>query len=185
MAARYTLDPAQSRFSAQAFAKGFLSALGHDPTFAVREFSGSVQINGNEAKDVVVDLTARADGLDLVDQVKPADRAEIMERMRRDVLESSSFPDVRFQSRAVSGGTVAPGRYQVRIDGVLTLHGVSRPHRVDGEFRVFVDGVLLIGETTLSMSDYRIKPVSALGGAIKLKDELKLAFEIVGVPAGA
>jgi hypothetical protein len=37
---RYTLDPASSRFTVQAFATGLLSALGHSPTFAVREFTG-------------------------------------------------------------------------------------------------------------------------------------------------
>jgi hypothetical protein len=31
----------------------------------------------------------------------------------------------------------------------------------------------------LSQSDYQIKPVVVMGGAMRLKDELKLSFEIV------
>jgi len=36
----------------------------------------------------------------------------------------------------------------------------------------------------LNMSEYRIKPVTALGGSIKLKDELKVSFHIAGIPEG-
>lgn len=185
MAARYKLDPGQSRFTVHAFATGMLSMFGHNPTFAVRDFAGAVRFDGSEAKDMVLELTVQADSLDLADQVKPGDRAEIMERMRRDVLETAAFSDVRFQSTDVSGGTIAPGRYHVRIGGTLTLHGVTRPHQVDGELQVFVDGVRLRGETSLKTSDYRIKPVSALGGTIKLQDEVKLTFDVVGVPEGS
>jgi hypothetical protein len=42
----------------------------------------------------------------------------------------------------------------------------------------------LRGEFGLHMSEYRIKPVTALGGSIKLKDELKGSFDIAGIPEG-
>jgi hypothetical protein len=32
------------------------------------------------------------------------------------------------------------------------------------------------------MSDYRIKPVTALAGSIRLKDDVKLSFDIGGLP---
>jgi polyisoprenoid-binding protein YceI len=184
MATRYTLDPRQSRFTVQAFATGLLSAFGHSPTFAVKGFSGWVRFDGNEAKDMVLELTVEASSLDLVDQVKPADRAEIMERMNRNVLETSNYPHITFKSADVSGGTISPGRYQVRIGGNLTLHGVTRPHRVEAELQVFTDGVRLRGECPLKMSEYRIAPVSALGGTIKLQDQVKLTFDLVGLPEG-
>jgi hypothetical protein len=34
------------------------------------------------------------------------------------------------------------------------------------------------GELTIRQSDYRIQPVSAAAGTIRLKDELKLSFDI-------
>jgi hypothetical protein len=36
------------------------------------------------------------------------------------------------------------------------------------------------GEFSLRQSDYGIKPVSFAGGALRLKDELKFKFELVG-----
>ena len=35
------------------------------------------------------------------------------------------------------------------------------------------------GDFILKQSDYRIKPISVAGGALKLKDELKFAFDII------
>jgi len=36
------------------------------------------------------------------------------------------------------------------------------------------------GQCAIILSAYRIRPVSALGGLIKLKDELKFNFDIAG-----
>jgi len=36
------------------------------------------------------------------------------------------------------------------------------------------------GEFTIRQSDYNIKPISAIGGGLKVKDELKFSFDIVG-----
>jgi hypothetical protein len=47
---------------------------------------------------------------------------------------------------------------------------------------VFDEGVRLRGQSSLRMSDFRIQPVAALGGAIQLKDELKFAFDLAGFP---
>ena len=34
------------------------------------------------------------------------------------------------------------------------------------------------GDFSMRQSDYEIRPVSAAGGTVKLKDELKLSFDI-------
>jgi hypothetical protein len=39
-------------------------------------------------------------------------------------------------------------------------------------------GLRAVGEFTVRQSDYEIPPVSAVGGTIRLKDELKLSFNI-------
>jgi hypothetical protein len=47
---------------------------------------------------------------------------------------------------------------------------------------VYDDGVRLAGASRLLLSEYGIRPVTALGGAIKLKDELKVSFDLAGIP---
>src|SRR5581483_889141 len=107
---------------------------------------------------------------------------EIEDRMRAEVLETVSFPEVTYRAAAAATEKLAAGRYRVALDGTLELHGVSRPHRAEAELAVFADGLRLRGQTGLRMSDFAIRPVTALGGAIRLKDEVALAFDLAAVP---
>jgi polyisoprenoid-binding protein YceI len=177
---RYVLVDAQSRFTVQAFATGALSALGHSPTFAIRGFKGEIRFDIQEGADLGVQLKIPADALTLNDSVSAKDRDEIESRMRAEVLESTKFPEIVFQSTEISTTKIADGWYRLGIAGKLSLHGVSNPLRLDTQLRLRDDDLLLSGDCGLLQSAYRIKRVSALGGMINLKDELKFAFELVG-----
>jgi polyisoprenoid-binding protein YceI len=185
MSARYSLDPGRSRFTVQAFATGVLSYFAHSPTFAVRDFRGEVRFEGEGIDRMSLELTVNADSLELLDRVSPADRREIEDRMLREVLEMAAFPEVTFRSADVTADPLSRGLYRVKIGGQLLLHGETRPLRVVAELRLFVDGLRLQGSCPLRMSDYRIGPVAALGGAIRLKDELAVSFDISGFPEGS
>jgi polyisoprenoid-binding protein YceI len=180
--ARFRFDPGLSRFTVQAFASGLLSFLGHSPTFVVRDFAGDVSWDESPGRRLHLELTVRADSLELTDQVKPADRREIEATMRGDVLETRAYPDIDFRSVEAAAEPVEQGRYRVRIGGTLALHGVTRRHSLTADLVVFSDGVRLRGESAMRLSDYRIKPVTALGGTIRLKDDLRVAFDIAGLP---
>ena len=39
---RYVIDGRSSRFTVRAFATGLLSAMGHNPTIGIRDFSGEM-----------------------------------------------------------------------------------------------------------------------------------------------
>ena len=183
MTVRYRFDPGQSQFGVQAFAAGMLSFLGHSPTFAVRDFAGGLTTEGGTVTGLA--LTVKAGSLQLVDSVSDKDRREIEETMRRDVLETAKFPTIAYEAAKVSADLVAQGRYRLRVGGRLSLHGVTRPQPVEAELLVFDDGIRLRGESSLRLSDYRIRPVTALAGTIKLKDELKVSFDLAGLPEGA
>jgi polyisoprenoid-binding protein YceI len=180
MMVRYILDPAPSHFTVQAFASGMLSALGHSPTFAVREFTGELRFTPETFADASFHLTVKADALTVTDSVSPKDREEIEGRMRQEVLGTTVYPEVTFQSTEITADKVADNWYRLRLKGELGLHGVKKPQQVDAQLRLLDDEMRLSGQCTLLQSAYRIKPVSALGGLIKLKDELKVDFDIVG-----
>jgi polyisoprenoid-binding protein YceI len=179
MTTRYRLDAGQSCFTVQAFATGLLSFMGHSPTFAVREFSGAIWFDPSTLGDAGLEITIPAAALDLTDKVRPADRKDIMDRMQREVLEIATFPDVRFQAAEVALKVIDGNRHRARISGSLTLHGVTNRHTVEAELLVYPDGVRLTGAAPLRLSDYRIRPVIALAGAIKLQDQLRVAFDMV------
>jgi polyisoprenoid-binding protein YceI len=182
MTTRYRFDPGHSRFTARAFAAGLLSFLGHSPTFEVGDFAGVVEFPDDRSANLRPELTVGAGGLSATGEVKPADRGEIEGRMRAEVLEAVAFPEIAFRAAAASTERAATGRYRVTLAGTLALHGVARPHRVDADPEVLADGLRLRGETGLRMSDFAIRPVTALGGTIRLRDEVKLAFDPAAVP---
>jgi polyisoprenoid-binding protein YceI len=181
MTASYRFDPAQSRFTVQAFATGMLSFLGHSPTFAVGDFGGSVNFEGGKVSALGLRLAIRADSLSLLDKVSASDRREIEETMLRDVLEAAVYPEILYEANGAEADSVSRGEYHIKLDGRLSLHGTTQAHPVVCFLMVFDDGVRLRGESRLRLSDHRIRPVSALAGTIKLKDELQLSFDVAAL----
>ena len=112
------------------------------------------------------------------------DRDEIESRMRKEVLETAAYPEIIFQSTEITGNKIAENWYRLAIAGKLTLHGVTNHQTIDAQLRLIEDEVRLSGDCTLLQPAYRIKPVSALGGMISLKDEVKFAFDLVGRQQG-
>jgi polyisoprenoid-binding protein YceI len=177
---RYILDPAQSRFTVRAFASGLLSGLGHSPTFAIRDFGGELCFATGAPAEAAIRIAVKADSLTVTDPVNPKDREEIERRMGEEVLETARYPEVVYRGAEIAADRIADDWYRLRIAGELSLHGVKKAHPVAAQLRLLGDEMRLSGQCTLALSAYRIRPVTALGGTIKLKDELKLDFDLVG-----
>src|SRR5262249_45264120 len=129
-----------------------------------------------------LELDVDADSLDLQDRVSASDRQEIEARMHDEVLETSVYRTIAYRAGVIRAETIGQGRYRLNIDGDLSLHGVTHRQRIDAELTVFGDGLRLAGGSTLRISDFGIRPVTALGGTIKLKDELNLSFDLAALP---
>jgi polyisoprenoid-binding protein YceI len=184
MIARYRLDPRHSRFTVQAFATGMLSMLAHSPTFAVKDFAGEIRLDPHAPDGASLQITVRADSLEVLDRVSPADRKDIEGRMRQEVLETPAFQEIRLEAENCSARRVAPDEYRLHIPGRLSLRGITLAQEFDADLLVYDDGVRLRGEFPLRLSDFRVRPVTALGGTIKLKDELRVAFDFVAWKEG-
>jgi polyisoprenoid-binding protein YceI len=184
--AHYRLDAGQSRFTVQAFAEGLLSSFGHNPVIAIRDFEGEVEFVPGTLEGARVRLTIKADSLAVTDDVKEKDRLEIKHMMRDDVLEVSNYPEIVFESASVTASRIREGRYRARVIGNLTLHGVTQPNLwIQSEVTFGDDDALRAqGDFSLKQTDYKIKPVSAMGGTLKVKNELKFKFDIVATKQG-
>lgn len=179
VAARYVLDKSSSKFTVRAFASGMLSSFGHSPTLAIRDFSGEASFDPASPTEASLVLRIRADSLEVMDDIKSKDRREMENTMNESVLESAKYPEIAFTSTNVSFSKLSEGRYQVNVTGSLSLHGVTRPLVVPGQLAVHGDEFRASGEFPLSQTNFGIQPVSVAGGTLKLKDELKFAFDIV------
>ena len=176
---RFRIDAARSRFTVRAFAGGMLSALGHNPTISIREFSGVAQFVPDTLDSASIRMVIKPDSFTVADDVSDKDRQEIEKKMREEVLETSRYPEITYESTTITSNKIFGFQYRVTINGKLSLHGVTRDHTVIAQVIVSEDRLRASGEFTLRQTDYGIRLVSAAGGTIKLKDELKFSFDIV------
>lgn len=175
----YLLDKSASRFTVRAFASGMLSALGHSPTFAIRDFAGEVGFDSAAPEHASLRVKIRADSLEVTDEIKSKDRREMESTMNQTVLESSKYPAIVYESTGTSAEQLGEGRYKVAVKGSLSLRGVTRSLPVIAQLAINGDMLRAYGEVSMLQSSYGIPLVSVAGGTLKLKDELKFAFDIV------
>ena len=176
---RYRIDASQSRFTVQGVAEGMLSMFGHNPMIAICGFGGDVRCVPGTLESASLLMLVQADSLAVVNKVSDKDKREMERGMREDVLEIARYPEVVFMSTKVSANRIDEGQYQARINGNLSLHGVTRDHLINTQITVNGSSLRAQGEFPLRQTDYNIKPVSAVGGTLKMKDELKFSFDIM------
>lgn len=159
---------------------GVLSVFGHDHLIGTHSIGGSAAFAPNLAGPASLEVTIDSNSLaETSDRFSSEDRRKIDSTMRQEVLECAKYLEIIFKSTQVSVINADRGEYEVRIVGDLTLHGIT--HSTAMEARATLDGkaVQAAGEVSLKQSDYGMKRVWAVGGAVKVKDEIKIAFSIV------
>ena len=182
---RYRIDTNRSRFAVQAFVTGVLAAFAHSPVIAIRDFTGEAEFAPDALEKASLRLNVKAASLESVDDLSARERQEIERITRDEVLEVFRYPEITFESYEITGNNITGGLHRVKIAGHLCLHGVKSKCAFDAQVSVTPDTLRANGEFMLRQSDYGIKPVNATaifsisGGTIKLKDELKLSFDIV------
>jgi polyisoprenoid-binding protein YceI len=180
-AVRYKLNAAQSKFTVQAFATGLLAGFGHNPTVAIRDFSGEAQLVPESLTGASLQLLIHVNSLILLDEVKEKDRQEIERTMLHDVLEAQRYPEIIFQSKEITLTRIIAGRYKAKIIGDVTMHGVTRNSIwIMAQIKLNGDDLRAQGDFALRQTDFGIKLVSVAAGALKLKDEVKFSFDLVG-----
>jgi polyisoprenoid-binding protein YceI len=177
-ATQYSINPGLSRLTVRAFATGMLSSFGHNPNLAVRSYSGQISIVPGSLQQASLRLSVLADSLEVTDEVSQKDRAEIETRMRQEVLETSQYLEIIFESTQVAPTAMSETLYAVTVTGNLTLHGVTRSEAITAQVTLTGDTLRAYGECSLRQTDYGIKLVSVAAGALKVKDEVKVTFDL-------
>ena len=179
-ASAYVLDASQSRFVVRVTAAGLLSAFGHNPTVAIRNFTGEARFLPDSPQQSTLRLVIDADSLTITGDVNEKDRAEMESAMKRDVLETAAYPEIRFEGSAVEANSISENMYRVKLSGQLILHGVTRNLELPCNIIFGGDRLRANGEFTIRQTDYQIQLVSAVAGTLKVKDELRFSFDVAG-----
>ena len=177
----YNLDASQSKFMAHANRSGLLWFKGKSHHLAASDFSGQVEITPDTITPASLKLVVKAaslheTGADFTEQQKQIINKELKEI----VLHPEQYPDITFQSTNVTAKTRAAGHYDVKIDGNLTLHGVTRRVMIPAVVTLNGDTLRAVGKFSIDRDDFKVKATSAFHGLVRVDDDVKFEFDIVG-----
>jgi hypothetical protein len=166
------IDVERSTLTVYVYKSGLFSAFADNHVIRAPIAGGSVS-----SAPLHVDLLVKTADLKVLDPDLAADkRAEIQSRMEgQEVLDTTKFPEITFASTRVDAAGANAERWTVT--GQLAIHGQSRAitvtvARKDGRYQ---------GEVTIRQRDFGIEPIKVAGGAVRVKDELKIQFDIAVV----
>lgn len=176
----FSIDAKASLFTVQAFASGIVAVVAHSPKFAIRDLTGEIKFVPGTMQQASVRLTVNVASFEIMDEVSSADRREIERVMFDEVLEKNIYPTVEYKSSSVNALKAAENTYRVTVNGDLTLHGTTRGQGLEAQVVTGEDTLRAQGSFTLVQSHYRLKIASVAGGNLKVKDELRCGYFIVG-----
>src|SRR5574341_882980 len=96
--------------------------------------------------------------------------------MRKDHLETTTFPTVDFLLRSLEGTKAQSSGWELVAKGSLSLHGVTREILLPIRARQEGDSVRLIGDIPLKMTDYRIRIPKFL--FFTVEDRIVVSFDV-------
>ncbi len=180
---QYTIDAPKSKLELNVYREGAFKFLGHDHLVAAQSLSGTVQLDPASIERSSVSLKVETKALRVLDPgVSEKERREVQATMEGEkVLDAARYPEITFTSTNVSAVKLAGGGYELMLTGELRLHGVVKTIRLP--VRVLLEGSALRvqGETSLRQTEYQMTPVRVAGGTVKVKDQLRLSFEILAL----
>ncbi|MEH3156620.1 MAG: YceI family protein [Gordonia paraffinivorans] len=178
---RWTLTPSDDALlEIRTDVTGKAATMGHRLTIVVTRWRAVVDRDGD--RPTAVELTAEVDSLDVVHGeggVTPLLGPEKMVARSNALktLDAKRHPYIVFRA-----DTVDSTESGLRLDGTLEIHGVTRAHAVDLSVEDDDGKRRLSMESVVRQSDFDVKPYSQLLGAMKVVDEVVVAFTAT-VPA--
>ena len=173
---KFRLGPDNGRVILRTSRAGLAALAGHDLTLEVTRWSAEVELPDEEAGGVTAaTVTAELDlgslsvreGTGGAKPLTDRDRSEIKKTMSGILGDGeASFTSSRIIRTGASGGAV---------EGALTINGKAQPLRLQvsepgpGRYR---------GTGTVVQSAYGIKPYVGFFGALRLRDEVGVEFEV-------
>jgi polyisoprenoid-binding protein YceI len=182
----YRVVPEQSRARFYVYRGGPLAEYGHSHVIVARNITGTVHL-APEFRDSGFDLTIPVDGLtvdppavrreeggefasELPDQAAGRTRENML---GPGVLDAGEYPRIELRSRSLAGPA-----WQPDITFRLRLHGVERELTVPVAVIRQNGGLIAIGEFKVLQSEFGIEPFTALGGGLRVKDEVRVKFRV-------
>jgi len=182
-----TVDAANSQVLIQVGKAGMFGFAGHAHEVAATDVHGRVTFDPADMQHASVSLEFPAAALRVTGKGEPpADVVEVQQVMQSEqVLDVRQFPTIVFSSRRVTVTAQTTGTADVVIEGDMTLHATTRPMTIRASVILDAGGhITARGSFVLKQTDFGMVPVTAVGGTIRVKDELDIQFVLRATPSG-
>lgn len=178
-AIQYRLDPTKSKFMVHADRTGLAWFKGHSHRIAVKDFDGTAELDMSSVNGASLRFNVRAASLEETDPVFTAEQKKIINKEVNElVLETAKYPEITFRSTDIKGSLVS-GKFDVRIGGDLTLHGVTKHIVIPAIVSVSGDELRATGKFGIDRKDFNVNATEAFHGFVKVKHHVKFEFDIV------
>ena len=168
-----TMDVQRSTITIHVGKAGLFSVAGHEHWVNAPISSGAIGDSGAPHVEFKVETSKMVVKPD--PKVDDKTQAQIQKDMQEQTLEIAKYPEISFRSSRVE--KLSEGQW--KVEGTLSLHGVTKPLSLT----VKRNGEAYAGHATIKQTDFGIKPISVGGGAIKVKNELEIDFQIYSRPS--
>jgi polyisoprenoid-binding protein YceI len=183
----YPVDAQTTDLRIYVYRAGRLARLGHNHVISSEDVQGTVTL-GRGLKETTVRLeipvaTLVVDDPGLREAAGPDFRSEPSESdiagTRRNmlserVLDAGPYPSIRVQAE-VAGGALP----DLQMDADITIRDVTRRVRVPVRLETSENSVTASGELEIRQTDFGMTPFSELGGALRVRDEVRIQYRIV------
>jgi thiosulfate dehydrogenase [quinone] large subunit len=178
---RFRLNAGESKFIAHGLRGGLFWFKGHEHLVAAREFSGEAQITPDNITPASLRLTVKTDSMAETSDVFTEPQKQIINKeLREIVLEPAKYPEIVFKSTEVKGKALGNSQYDLKISGDLTLHGVTRRIEIPAKVTLTGNSLRAVGEFSIDRSDFNVKATSAFHGLVRVRNQVKFTFDILG-----
>lgn len=160
---------------------GPIKAFGHDHLVSANMISGCLLFNEKTLVDSSVDLIVHAASLRVIDPGESdEDRRQVQNTMAgKDVLDAEKYPEIRFTSTRVRQKNKIGGHWEIILEGILTIHGVEKSISLQLQLSAKDSELRAEGEVSFLQTDFGITPIKVGEGAVKVKNRVRIHFDVV------
>jgi polyisoprenoid-binding protein YceI len=166
-AGTYKLGPDNASLHVETGRSGAAAKAGHDLTIDVGSWEATLEVGDASSLQLSADPTSLhvREGKGGMQALGDDDKADIRKTIDKDVLKKKS---ITFQSTSVEQAGDS-----LKVTGDLEMGGKTKPV----SFELSESDGALTGTAVVKQTDWSIKPYSALFGALKVNDEVKVVVE--------
>jgi polyisoprenoid-binding protein YceI len=166
-AGTYKLGPDNASLTVETGRSGAAAKAGHDLVIEVTSWEATLDVGDSSSLELTADPTSLhvREGKGGMQALKDDDKDDIRKTIDKDVLKKKGI--------AFTSSSVEESGDGLKVSGDLELGGKTNPISFD----LREDGGTLQGSATVTQSDWGIKPYSALFGALKVNDDVKVVVE--------